>query len=95
LKIITNIRNTLLLLSLQDENETNFMRKFRPHNYDHCLNCDTPMTEEARFCSQCSQPRTDGKHSVWVLIRDFIESTFNLDARFLRTLYRLLNPAAL
>jgi hypothetical protein len=53
------------------------------------------MTDDARFCSQCSQPRTDGKHSVWVLIRDFIESTFNLDARFLRTLYRLLNPAAL
>lgn len=71
------------------------MRKFRPHNYDHCLNCETPMTPEARFCSQCSQPRTDGKHSVWVLIRDFIESTFNLDARFLRSLARLLNPAAL
>jgi hypothetical protein len=71
------------------------MRKFRSHNYNHCLNCNTPMTPEARFCSQCSQPRTDGKHSVWVLIRDFIESTFNLDARFLRSLYRLLNPAAL
>ncbi len=71
------------------------MRRFRPHHYDHCLNCETPMTPEARFCSQCSQPRTDGKHSVWVLIRDFIESTFNLDARFLRSLFRLLNPAAL
>ena len=71
------------------------MRRFRPHQFDHCLNCEKPMEKDDRYCSQCSQPRTDGRHSVWMLIRDFLESTFNLDARLLKTLYVLLKPAQL
>lgn len=54
----------------------------------HCDNCYATITGE--FCANCGQPARNYLTSLFAIIGDFIDDTFNYDSRFFRTLRPLL-----
>ena len=64
-----------------------------PHK--NCLNCDTPLADDAKFCPQCGQSRKLGKLSVWEIVKDIFGNIFNLDAKVWKSLFHLFIPAKL
>lgn len=65
------------------------------HQFDYCLNCQTPLNKESRFCSNCGQKRTTGRISFRQLLMQFFEDTINWDARLFKTLRALFVPGKL
>ncbi len=65
------------------------------HHFDHCLNCETALEEEAHFCPKCGQKRTTGRISFRQLIIQFFEDTFSWDARLFRSIRGLFSPGKL
>ncbi len=61
----------------------------------YCANCHYPLPDYGKFCSNCGQKFTDGRIPLFALISDFIDSVFNLDSRFFRTLAAILIPGKL
>ena len=62
---------------------------------DQCRNCKGDLPENALYCPTCGQKRTDGKVTVGELFREFIDSVFNIDSRFIRTFGMLFIPGGL
>jgi hypothetical protein len=53
-----------------------------------CPNCET--VHEGNFCPHCGQSTTDFNQPFREIFGDFLNATFNLDSRLLRTLFPLL-----
>ena len=53
-----------------------------------CENCDTPLAGE--YCSACGQHAIDYRRSLWRVTIDALDSFFNWDTKFLKTLGVLL-----
>lgn len=60
-----------------------------------CLNCGYELHSQANFCASCGQKCTDGRITVFELIRDFFANILNIDARIWRTLGALFIPGRL
>jgi Protein of unknown function (DUF3667) len=72
------------------------MREIRnKHQFNHCLNCEKSLTEEANFCTNCGQKRITGRISFWEIVKDLFDATFSLDARLLRSILTLFVPGKL
>lgn len=65
------------------------------HTADHCLNCDTPLPEQALYCPKCGQKDRDTRISFFKLVKEALLAILNLDSRMLRTLRGLLVPGKL
>ncbi len=64
-------------------------------NTTNCLNCGHPMTQDAIFCSNCSQKNTDGRITIRSFFANIFESIFNVDSKVFRTLRDLFIPGKL
>ncbi|MEM9260405.1 MAG: DUF3667 domain-containing protein, partial [Bacteroidota bacterium] len=60
-----------------------------------CTNCGTPLPTSASWCTNCGQKVYKGPPSFGQLIGEFLETVFNLDNRFFRTLAALAVPGRL
>jgi hypothetical protein len=60
-----------------------------------CPNCYYPLPVYGDYCSHCGQKYTDGKLTVWSLIREFFADTLNLESRIWQTLLALFVPGKL
>jgi hypothetical protein len=58
-------------------------RKHAPHVGKPCANCGAVL--EGQFCHVCGQSSDTHKRSIWRLIWEAVEATFELDGRLLRT----------
>ena len=63
-----------------------------PPTADRCLNCDTPLPENAVFCPQCGQKDRDTRVSFPKIVKEAVVALLNLDSRLFRTLGNLLIP---
>ncbi|MFT6936544.1 MAG: hypothetical protein ACJA1N_000842 [Saprospiraceae bacterium] len=61
-----------------------------PNHKKNCYNCNTVLSSEDKFCSNCGQKHTTGKVPVWNLVYDFLKNVFNIDAKLPKTLVKLL-----
>ena len=61
----------------------------------YCLNCHYPLPSFGQFCSHCGQKYTDGKITVRTLLKEFVDSVFNIDAKIFLTLRDLFIPGKL
>jgi len=60
-----------------------------------CLNCNSPITSEQKFCSSCGQKNISSRLSIWYIISDFFNNVFNIDSRLFRSVGKLFIPAKL
>lgn len=60
-----------------------------------CPNCYYPLPTYGGFCSHCGQKYTDGKLTIWNLIREFFAGILNLESRIWQTLLALFIPGKL
>lgn len=60
-----------------------------------CHNCNQELPENAIYCSACGQKNTDGRIPLKHFVVTFLESIFNLDSRFFKTLQYLFVPGKL
>lgn len=65
------------------------------HHFDHCLNCNTNLEKEDKFCAKCGQKRTTGRISFRQLALQFFEDTINWDARLFKSIRGLFTPGKL
>jgi hypothetical protein len=63
--------------------------------YRYCPNCHFPLPSFGNFCSHCGQKYTDGKITVGTLLKEFVTSVLNIDAKIFRTLRDLFIPGKL
>lgn len=63
--------------------------------HQQCLNCEQPLAEGAKYCYGCGQKVTDGRVTMKELFREFLDSVFNIDTKFFRTLGNLFIPGKL
>ncbi len=56
----------------------------------HCYNCNSELSESAKYCSNCGQKHTTGKVPVYELVYDFLKNVFNIDAKLPKTIFYLL-----
>lgn len=61
----------------------------------YCPNCYYPLPDFGEVCSHCGQKYTTGKISFWSLVRELLESVFNVDSKIFRTLGALFVPGRL
>ena len=60
-----------------------------------CLNCHSPLINQADFCHKCGQKNTTGRLTVKELFAQFFDNVFNLDSKIFRTLGAVLIPGKL
>ncbi len=60
-----------------------------------CFNCQKALPENALYCPQCGQKDTDGKISIREFFSSFLDTVFNLDSKFFKTLFHIFIPAKL
>jgi len=51
-----------------------------------CINCQTSLAQDAKFCHACGQQTGNTKLSGWELVVDFLSNSFNFDTKMGRTL---------
>ena len=56
----------------------------------NCLNCQTQLKAEDKFCPACGQENKNLRIGFWELIIEFLSSNFNFDTKLGRTLVDLL-----
>jgi hypothetical protein len=56
----------------------------------HCYNCNSELSESAKYCSSCGQKHTTGKVPVYEFVYDFFKNVFNIDAKLPKTIVYLL-----
>ncbi|MEM8526090.1 MAG: DUF3667 domain-containing protein [Bacteroidota bacterium] len=61
----------------------------------HCLNCQQALAADAKYCHNCGQKVTDGRVTMKELFREFLDSVFNIDTKFFRTIGNLFIPGKL
>ncbi|HIB38233.1 DUF3667 domain-containing protein [Mesonia sp.] len=64
-----------------------FAKRYRGH---HCLNCETPLEIEDKYCSYCGQLNSNKKLSFNDFFNEFFGSIFSYDSRIYRTLNILI-----
>ena len=55
----------------------------------HCLNCESSIKEEFKYCPECGQ-RTKDKLTVGILFNNLIHNYFSVDARLFRSFLPLV-----
>lgn len=55
-----------------------------------CLNCERFIEEDQNFCSNCGQNTKSLKRPFLEILGEFIKSSFNIDNRFFKTIFRIL-----
>lgn len=55
-----------------------------------CLNCESPLRDDDRYCAHCGQKRLPSKLPLGELLREVASETFELDGRVFRTLVPFL-----
>lgn len=61
----------------------------------YCPNCYYPLPDFGEICSHCGQKYTTGKVSFWSLVKELLESVFNVDSKIFHTLGALFVPGRL
>lgn len=61
----------------------------------NCLNCNTSLSEDAKYCSSCGQSRKETKLSIWQIIGDAFVNFFNIDNRIFHTLKDIFQTSKL
>lgn len=61
----------------------------------NCFNCNAPLPEHAQYCPNCGQRAMGKRISVKSVLGEFIDSIFNIDNRFFRTIRDLFIPGQL
>lgn len=64
-------------------------------NKKYCRNCNYPISDEAKYCSQCSQKNTDGKVPVWEFLKEFFTNLLDVDSKLFLTFFALFIPGKL
>ena len=67
--------------------KSRFAKKYRGHQ---CLNCETPLEKEDKYCSYCGQLNSNKKLSFNDFFNEFFGSIFSYDSRIYRTLNVLI-----
>ena len=67
--------------------KSRFAKKYRGHQ---CLNCETPLEKEDKFCHYCGQLNSNKKLSFNDFFNEFLGSIFSYDSRIYRTLKVLI-----
>ena len=67
--------------------KSRFANKYRGHQ---CLNCETPLEKEDKYCSYCGQLNSNKKLSFNDFFNEFFGSIFSYDSRIYRTLNVLI-----
>lgn len=60
-----------------------------------CLNCNLPMSGNAKYCENCGQPERESRLSISKLFFDLISNIFNLDGRLFKSIKHMWRPAFL
>lgn len=61
----------------------------------HCLNCESPLGSEDKYCNQCGQSIKETRLSARILIQDFFTNLFNIDGKIVHTLRDMWIPGYL
>ena len=61
----------------------------------HCRNCDHPISDEVKYCPNCSQKNSDGKVPVWEFLQDFFTNLLDIDSKLFLTFFALFIPGKL
>jgi hypothetical protein len=64
-------------------------------NQQFCPNCKAEIFEYQHFCGNCGQKNRALKVKIWEFFSEFIDTLFNIDNRFFKTLYHVIIPAKL
>ena len=64
-------------------------------DFPFCLNCQTSMVKEDKFCGHCGQKATDGRTSIHDLFHEFIHTWLHVDGKFFSTALHLFVPGKL
>lgn len=64
-------------------------------SYKQCLNCEQSLAVDSKYCHGCGQKVTDGRVTMKELFREFLDSVFNIDTKFFRTIGNLFIPGKL
>lgn len=59
-------------------------------NATNCLNCETQLKPDDKFCPSCGQENKNLRIGFWELLIEFLSSNFNFDTKLGRTLVDLL-----
>jgi hypothetical protein len=63
---------------------------------ESCLNCGKPVSEEMEYCPNCGQKNRNTKLPLKTFISDFFEDYFTVDAKFFRSIGKLIfSPGSL
>lgn len=60
-----------------------------------CLNCGAKMPRHAKFCPQCAQKKSNGKHSMMEFLQRFFVNLTHLNAKLLKNFNHLMTPGKL
>ncbi len=60
-----------------------------------CLNCESPIVDQADFCHSCGQKANDDRLTVKGLFSEFFDNVFNLDSKIFRTIGAVFIPGQL
>ena len=66
---------------------TRFTKNIRGNQ---CMNCGTPISDEANFCSKCGQVNDTNRLSVKQYFSEYLSGFFNFDNRFIKTVIPLI-----
>ncbi len=61
----------------------------------YCRNCYRPLPDFAKHCPHCGQKDSDGRITIWAWVKEFMDTVFNIDSRFFRTIGGLFIPGKL
>ena len=61
----------------------------------NCGNCAHPISEAAKFCSNCGQKNTDGRISISSFFSVFFSTVFNLESKFFQSISHIFIPGKL
>ena len=57
---------------------------------ESCLNCGQVITPEDAYCPNCGQKNRSSKLRLSTFLSDFVEDYFTVDAKFFKSLKRLI-----
>ena len=61
----------------------------------NCRNCHHPISDSAKFCSDCGQKNTDGRIKIGSFFSALFSTVFNLESKFFQTMAHIFIPGKL
>lgn len=58
----------------------------------YCRNCHYPLVYKAKYCAHCGQRDTDGRVTMWSMLKRLWNNTFHLEGKFIRASWQLFIP---